>query len=108
MQQKTAKSQQQMGERVTRAIALADAAAEDAANVIERAAAREAPKKIAYAIGISDEGVRKIRDGERKPSYQTLFRLMYADPEVARIVEHYARRAQEPSFFEIGAMRSSS
>lgn len=94
------------------AIALADRAADDAAVTIQRAAAKSAPKEIGYRIGITDEGVRKLRDGVRKlrdgerlPSYKTMFRLMFADPEVARVIEMYARRAQEPDFWEYDVQR---
>lgn len=105
MRQSPPKSKQHMGERVSAAIAIADRAAADSATVIQRVVARRAPKAMGYDIGITDEGVRKLRDGERKPSFQTLFRLMFADPEVARVVELYARRAQEPDFWSYDTQR---
>lgn len=106
MRQSPPKSQQHLGDRrVNRALAIADDAADQAAVTIQRAAGKRAPKDMGYQIGITDEGVRKLRDGERKPSFQTLFRLMFADPEVARVVEHYARRAQEPDFWSYDVQR---
>lgn len=106
MRQTPRKFRQQVGARVNRALAIADAAADDAVVTIQRVAGKRAPKEFGYDIGITDEGVRKLRDGERKPSFQTLFRLMFADPEVARVIELYARRAQEPDFWSYDVQRS--
>lgn len=90
----------QLGARMKPAALLRDEAVTAISAAIVRAAGKASPKVIAHNVGMSDEGVRKIRDGERqKHRLESIVSFMLADPSVAQVVERYARMAQEPDFW---------
>jgi hypothetical protein len=88
------------GRTVSEAHALADEAIMAISEAMQRAASKGPAKVIAFRTRLSDEGVRKIKDGDRKRhSLHTIIDFMSADPEVAAIVAHYAHRFNEPELF---------
>lgn len=106
MRQSPAKTHQHLGNSMSAAFALADEAAEAISDAMQRAAGRAPAKVIAFKVRLSDEGVRKIRGGERsKYRLQSLVNFMLADKEVAAVVAHYAARFNEPSLFDHAAQR---
>lgn len=85
---------------MSEAHALADEAISAISEAMQRAAAKGPAKVIAFRTRLSDEGVRKIKDGDRKRhSLHTIVDFMAADPEVAALVAHYAQRFNEPDLF---------
>ncbi len=101
MQRSFGKFPHQLVDRMRLASALRKQAMDEIGGMIRRAAARGTPKEIAGAVGLSDEGVRKIRDSDRvNPGLATVIAFMEADPEVAAVIENYARRCRQPDFWD--------
>jgi len=100
MHQSFGKNGQQLGERMKAARAVRDEAVTAISASMSRAAGKAQPKVIAGLVDMSDEGVRKIRDGERqKHRLESIVSFMFADADLAAVIERYARLAQEPDFW---------
>lgn len=86
---------------MTAARVITDEAVAEIGTAIRRAAGRAPLKVVASRTGLSDEGARKIRDGERvQPRLRTVIEFMFADPEVADAIARYAVRALQPGFWD--------
>jgi len=106
MDQSFGKKRQHLGEAMRSGLALKQDAVDAISTSIRRAAGKAPPKSIAYRVDMSDEGVRKIRDAERaKHRLESIVSFMFADPDVAKVIERYARLAQEPDFWTYEAQR---
>lgn len=100
MRQSLGKNSQQLGDRMKAARSVRDEAVAHISDCMARCAGKAPPKVIAGLVDMSDEGVRKIRDGERaKHRLESIVSFMFADPELAAVIERYARLAQEPDFW---------
>lgn len=100
MRQSLGKNITPVGGDMSAAHNLADEAIAAISDAMQRAAGRGPAKIIAFRTRLSDEGVRKIKDGDRKRhSLHTIVDFMAADPEVAALVAHYAQRFNEPELF---------
>lgn len=107
MRQSLEKNGQQLLGGVVKPAAILKREAVSAISASIRAAANSAPPKVvAGLVDMSDEGVRKIRDGERQQHrLESIIAFMLADPTVAETIEKYARLAREPDLFSYAGNR---
>jgi hypothetical protein len=64
-------------------------------------AAGSAPcKVVGLRTGLTERGVRALRDGEHSPSTETVMRFAWAYPGVAEVLAYWAGRMTQPDFFE--------
>lgn len=80
----------------------ADEAIDDVTNVIRANFARERSDKVAaFKTGYTQRGANAIKNGDGKAiSFAGMWRAAAAYPEVAKAIETWARKMQEPDFFE--------
>ena len=80
---------------------VARAAAEDIAQLIrDRFAGDTSDRVVALKTGYRARGVTAVKNGEHAVSFSKLFDVMSAYPDVAKRIEYWAARMQQPEFFE--------
>lgn len=80
---------------------IAKEAASDVAQLIrDRFADDRSDRVVALKTGYRARGVTAVKNGEHEVSFAKLFDIMSAYPDVAKRIEYWAARMQQPEFFE--------
>lgn len=80
---------------------IAQSAAEDVSQLIrDKFAGDTSDRVVAMKTGYRARGVTAVKNGEHEVSFSKLFDIMSAYPDVAKRIEYWAARMQQPEFFE--------
>lgn len=66
----------------------------------------EPTKIVARKTGLTERGVRAIRERERAPSLETAAAFGFVYPSVGQVMAHWAARMVQPDLFDLDEQRA--